>query len=554
MPDLASLMPASSFLKSLDIWIVVFYAVSIFVLAQVVSRRKAGEAVTSNGYFLAGNTLPWWAIGASLIAANISAEQIIGMSGSGYKIGLAIASYEWMAAITLIIVGKYFLPVFLRNGVQTMPGFLQQRFGPSVKYLMAVFWLILYVFVNLTSILWLGGTAVTTVTGLDTLTVLIALGTFALLYQISGGLKAVALTDIVQVTLLVLGGLIIAGLTLSKIGGEANITGFVDGFNKLRANFPDHFHMILDKSSEHYKDLPGIAVLVGGMWIMNISYWGFNQYIIQRALAAKSLPEAQKGIAFAAYLKLLMPLIVVVPGMAALILAPGLPKPDQAYPQMMTLLPTGLLGLVFVALTFAVISSTASKINSIATIFTIDIVAPLKRDLDEKTLVMVGRVAAVVAVIIAVIVAKPLVGSFDQAFQYIQDFTGFFTPGIVVIFALGMFWKRCSTAGAFAAVAGGFLMSCFFYVASYLHTHPDFLGFSNNFMATTVPDMPFMNRVGWVFWIALGLCVAVSLVVPNKREVSTLTLEGVSFKTTPVVNALAIGVIVILVGLYWYFW
>lgn len=524
-----------------------FYAVSIFVLAQVVSRRKAGEAVTSNGYFLAGNTLPWWAIGASLIAAIISAEQIIGMSGSGYKIGLAIASYEWMAAITLIIVGKYFLPVFLRNGVQTMPGFLQQRFGPSVKYLMAVFWLILYVFVNLTSILWLGGTAVTTVTGLDTLTVLIALGTFALLYQISGGLKAVALTDIVQVTLLVLGGLIIAGLTLSKIGGEANITGFFDGFNKLRANFPDHFHMILDKSSEHYKDLPGIAVLVGGMWIMNISYWGFNQYIIQRALAAKSLPEAQKGIAFAAYLKLLMPLIVVVPGMAALILAPGLPKPDQAYPQMMTLLPTGLLGLVFVALTFAVISSTASKINSIATIFTIDIVAPLKRDLDEKTLVMVGRVAAVVAVIIAVIVAKPLVGSFDQAFQYIQDFTGFFTPGIVVIFALGMFWKRCSTAGAF-------LMSCFFYVASYLHTHPDFLGFSNNFMATTVPDMPFMNRVGWVFWIALGLCVAVSLVVPNKREVSTLTLEGVSFKTTPVVNALAIGVIVILVGLYWYFW
>ena len=554
MPDLASLLPASSFLKSLDIWIVLFYAISIFVLAQVVSRRKAGEAVTSNGYFLAGNTLPWWAIGASLIAANISAEQIIGMSGSGYKIGLAIASYEWMAAITLIIVGKYFLPVFLRNGVQTMPGFLQQRFGPSVKYLMAIFWLILYVFVNLTSILWLGGTAVTTVTGLDTLTVLIGLGTFALLYQLSGGLKAVALTDIVQVTLLVLGGLIIAGLTLSKIGGEANITGFADGFNKLRASFPDHFHMILDKSSEHYKDLPGIAVLVGGMWIMNISYWGFNQYIIQRALAAKSLPEAQKGIAFAAYLKLLMPLIVVVPGMAALILAPGLPKPDQAYPQMMTLLPTGLLGLVFVALTFAVISSTASKINSIATIFTIDIVAPLKRDLSEKTLVMVGRVAAIVAVVIAIIVAKPLVGSFDQAFQYIQDFTGFFTPGIVVIFALGMFWKRCSTAGAFAAVAGGFLMSCFFYVASYLHTHADFLGFSNGFMATSVPDMPFMNRVGWVFWIALGLCVAVSLVVPNKKEVSTLTLEGVSFKTTPVVNALAIGVIVILVGLYWYFW
>ena len=550
MPNLTQFLPSSSFLSSIDIWIVLFYAVSIFVLAQIVGRRKADEAVTTNSYFLAGNHLPWWAIGASLIAANISAEQIIGMSGSGYKIGLAIASYEWMAAITLIIVGKYFLPVFLRNGVQTMPGFLQTRFGPSVKYLMAIFWLILYVFVNLTSILWLGGTAVTTVTGLDTLSVLIGLGVFALLYQLSGGLKAVAMTDIVQVTLLVLGGLIIAGLTLSKIGGAG---GAIGGFTHLMSTYPEHFRMILPKSSEFYKDLPGIAVLVGGMWIMNISYWGFNQYIIQRALAAKSLGEAQKGIAFAAYLKLLMPLIVVVPGMAALILAPNLPKPDQAYPHMMTLLPTGLLGLVFVALTFAVISSTASKINSIATIFTIDIVAPLNPSIPQGTLVNIGRIAAVVAVAIAIVVAKPLVGSFDQAFQYIQDFTGFFTPGIVVIFALGMFWKRCSTAGAFAAVAGGFLMSCFFYVASYLHSHADFLGFSNSFMATSVPDMPFMNRVGWVFWLALAMCVAVSLVVPNKREVSTLTLEGVSFKTSTAFNILAVGVVVILIALYVYF-
>ncbi len=552
MPDLVKLfhMPSTNFLSSIDIWIVLFYAVSIFVLAQLVSRRKATEEVSSKGYFLANNQLPWWAIGASLIAANISAEQIIGMSGSGYRIGLAIASYEWMAAITLIIVGKYFLPVFLRNGVQTMPGFLQQRFGPSVKYLMAIFWLLLYVFVNLSSILWLGGTAVTTVTGIDTLTVLIGLGVFALLYQITGGLRAVALTDIVQVTLLVLGGLIIVAITLGKIGGDG---GIVHGFTQLMTQYPEHFKMILPKESEFYKDLPGIAVLVGGMWIMNISYWGFNQYIIQRALAAKSLPEAQKGIAFAAYLKLLMPVIVVVPGMAALVLAPGLEKSNEAYPHMMTLLPTGLLGLVFVALTFAVISSTASKINSIATIFTIDIVAPLRKDLSEKTLVTVGRVASVVAVVIAIAVAKPLVGSFDQGFQFIQDFTGFFTPAIVVIFGLGMFWKRCSTAGAFAAVAGGFLMSCFFYVASWLHTHPDFFGFTNGFMATTVPDMPFMNRVGWVFWIATALCVAVSLVVPNKREVSTLTLEGVSFKTTTAFNVLAVGVVIILIALYLYF-
>ncbi|WP_443748480.1 sodium/sugar symporter [Asticcacaulis solisilvae] len=534
MPDLTHFLPSSSFLKSLDIWIVLFYAVSIFVLAQIVSRRKATEEVSSKGYFLAGNTLPWWAIGASLIAANISAEQIIGMSGSGYRIGLAIASYEWMAAITLIIVGKYFLPVFLRNGVMTMPGFLQQRFGPSVKYLMAVFWLGLYVFVNLTSILWLGGTAVTTVTGLDPVIVLIGLGIFALLYQISGGLKAVALTDIVQVTLLVLGGLIIAGLTLTKIGGEQSLGGFVNGFNTLWGRFPEHFHMILPKTSPFYADLPGIAVLVGGLWIMNISYWGFNQYIIQRALAAKSTAEAQKGIAFAAYLKLLMPLIVVVPGMAALLLAPNLTVADHAYPEMMKLLPTGLLGLVFVALTFAVISSTASKINSISTIFTLDIVAPLNPALSDKTLVTIGRIASVVAVAIAITVAKPLLGKSDQVFQYIQEYTGFFTPGIVVIFALGMFWKRCSTAGAFVAVLSSFLLSCAAKI--------------------WLPAVPFMNRVGWVFLASTVLCVLVSFIIPNKREVSTLTLEGVSFKTSTAFNILGVGVIAILIGLYTVFW
>jgi solute:Na+ symporter, SSS family len=525
------LLPEANFLKDLDIWIVLIYAVCIFALAQFVSRRKAGDAETSSGYFLAGNTLPWWAIGASLIAANISAEQIIGMSGSGYRIGLAIASYEWMAAITLIIVGKYFLPVFLKNGIQTMPGFLQTRFGPSVKYLMAIFWLLLYVFVNLTAILWLGGTAVTTITGLNPTIVLTGLGIFALAYQISGGLKAVALTDIVQVTLLVLGGLIIAGITLSRIGGEGGVMG---GFHVLMSKFPEHFKMILPKTSEFYKDLPGIAVLVGGMWIMNISYWGFNQYIIQRALAAKSLGEAQKGIAFAAYLKLLMPLIVVVPGMAALMLAPNLSVADHAYPEMMKLLPTGLLGLVFVALVFAVISSTASKINSIATIFTIDIVAPLKKDLSEPQLVMVGRVASVIAVIIAILAAEPLLGKSDQAFQFIQEFTGFFTPGIVVIFALGMFWKRCSTAGAFVAVAASVLLSAAAKV--------------------WIPEVPFMDRVGYVFLASTLLCALVSLVVPNKTEVSTLTLEGVSFKTTPVFNVLAVGVILILIVLYAAFW
>jgi solute:Na+ symporter, SSS family len=528
---LEKIMPAGNYLADLDIWIVLFY----------------GDAETSQGYFLAGNQLPWWAIGASLIAANISAEQIIGMSGSGYRIGLAIASYEWMAAITLIIVGKYFLPVFIKNGVTTMPGFLQQRFGPSVKYLMAIFWLILYIFVNLTAILWLGGTAITTMTGIDANYALIGLGVFALAYQINGGLKAVALTDIVQVALLIMGGLIIVFITYSKIGGEAGVLG---GLHIVMTKFPQNFDMILGKDSPFYKDLPGIAVLVGGMWIMNISYWGFNQYIIQRALAAKDLAEAQKGIAFAAYLKLLMPVIVVLPGIAALYLAPGLEPADKAYPEMMKLLPTGLLGLVFAALVAAIIASMASKINSIATIFTMDIIAPLNKSIPDNKLVGVGRIASVIAVALAVLTAKPLLGDLDQAFQYIQDFTGFFTPAIVVIFALGMFWKRTSTAGAFAAVAGGFLASAFFYFVSMMHK--DLIpGFE---WALGLPDMPFMNRVGWVFWICMAVCVLVSLIVPNKKPVSTLTLEGVNFKTSTAFNVLAVGVIVILIAIYTYFW
>src|SRR3954471_23100646 len=389
-------------LATIDVIVVVAYAIVIFGLAQYVSREKAGHQKDTSDYFLASKNLPWWAIGASLIAANISAEQIVGMSGSGYAIGLAIASYEWMAAATLLIVGKFFLPIFLRNEIYTMPQFLARRYGQWLPVLMAIFWLALYVFVNLTSIIWLGSIAVNKVAGINQDVALVMLGAFALLYQLRGGLKAVALTDIVQVTLLVFGGLVIAYLTLSKIGGDA---GIFAGFAELTRRVPDHFDMILSPDNPHYKDLPGVAVLVGGMWIANLSYWGFNQYIIQRALAAKSLAEAQRGVVFAGFLKLLMPVIIVLPGIAAVVLAPGLAKPDQAYPTMMRLLPTGLLGLVFAALVAAIIASTASKINSIATIFTLDIYAKFKgvqtraEDAsgegtgEEKHLVLVGRIA-----------------------------------------------------------------------------------------------------------------------------------------------------------------
>lgn len=540
-------------LSHIDLAVVIVYALFIFGLAQWVSREKAGHAKDTSDYFLASKSLPWWAIGASLIAANISAEQIVGMSGSGYALGLAIASYEWMAAITLLIVGKYFLPIFLRNEIYTMPQFLEQRYGRLLPVLMAVFWLALYIFVNLTSIIWLGSIAVNKVAGVDQDAALIALGAFALLYQLYGGLKAVALTDIVQVTLLVLGGLVIAWLTLDEIGGGQ---GAIAGFSVLTARVPGHFDMILAKDHPFYKDLPGIAVLVGGMWIANLSYWGFNQYIIQRALAAKNIGEAQKGVVFAAYLKLLMPVIIVLPGIAAVVLAPELAKPDEAYPTMMRLLPPGLLGLVFAALIAAIIASTASKINSIATIFTLDLYAKARglstRAEDaagaasqEKHLVLVGRIVAAAAVVIALAAARPLLGNSDQAFQFIQEFSGFFTPGITVIFLLGLFWKRANEAGAIVAAVASVLLSYLLKIGIPLTFLPDS---ANEFLA------PFMNRMLAVFLLSLLLAVLISLTVKGRGDANRVTMEGVSFKTSASFNIAGVGVILILVALYATWW
>jgi SSS family solute:Na+ symporter len=522
-------------LSLLDTSIVIIYLIAIFALAQFVSREKAGHQKTAEDYFLAGKALPWWAVGASLIAANISAEQIIGMSGSGYAIGLAIASYEWMAAFTLLVVGKFFLPIFLRHGIGTMPQFLEQRYGTRIRTLMAVFWLGLYVFVNLTSILWLGAIAVSQVTGMEQMPALAMIAVFALVYQLYGGLKAVALTDIVQVSLLVIGGLVLGFVMLNRVSGDQ---GMWAGFMQLWREHPEHFKMILSPDNPYYKDLPGLGVLLGGMWIMHISYWGFNQYIIQRALAAKDIHEAQKGIVFAAFLKLLMPLVVVLPGIAALSLAPGLERPDQAYPTMLALLPTGFLGLVFAALVAAIVASLASKINSIATIFTLDLYAkftPAQITGNEQHLVKVGRIAAVFAVLIATLSARPLLGSFDQAFQYIQEYTGFFTPGIVVIFLLGLFWKRANEAGALAGALGSFGLSIVFKLA--------------------MPEVPFINRVGIVFLLTLALAVLVSLARQSPdADARASHAHGVSFGTTPAFNFAACGVVIALVAFYSSFW
>jgi SSS family solute:Na+ symporter len=520
-------------LSSVDIAVVLVYAVSIFSLAQWVSREKPGHTKDSKDYFLASRNLPWWAIGTSLIAANISAEQIIGMSGSGYVIGLGIASYEWMAALTLLIVGKFFLPIFLKNQIYTMPEFLQRRYGSSVRVVMAVFWLALYVFVNLTAILWLGATAVHTVTGLDIQYAMLGLGLFAGAYALYGGLKAVALTDVVQVSLLVLGGLVIVYIALEKIAGGTGPHAVLAGFDALRAQLPAKFHMILKPDNPNYANLPGLSVILGGMWIMNLSYWGFNQYIIQRALAAKDTREAQAGIVLAAFLKLLMPVLVVLPGIAAGILAPHLEKADQAYPYLMTLLPSGFLGLVFAALIAAIIASMGSKINSIATIFTMDLYKPMHQSASERTLVIVGRLTAMTALVVALLSAKPLLGNLPQAFQYIQEYTGFVTPGIVVIFVLGMFWSRATTAGAFVAAVGSVALSYAFKIYA--------------------PEIPFMNRVGYVFLLCLGAAMIVSL-MQRKPQNSTIDVSDIDYSTSISFNFATLIVTGILIALYWEFW
>lgn len=517
-------------LSTLDIGIFAAYVVGLIAIATFVSREKEGHDKDTKDYFLAGNSLTWWAIGASLIAANISAEQIIGMSGSGYAVGIGIASYEWLAAITLMIVGKYFLPIFLKHRIYTMPQYLESRYNHDVRLVMAIFWIGVYIFVNLTSVLWLGALAINTVADVDIFYGLIFLGAFAAAYSLYGGLKAVAFTDIIQVVLLVAGGFYLSYITLNIISEDA---GVLAGFSKLMALAPEKFDMILSADNEYYELLPGITSLVGAVWVLHFAYWGFNQYIIQRALAAKSIGEAQKGIAFAAMLKLIMPIIVVLPGIAAFVIFPELETSDQAYPALMKLMPPGMLGLVFAALVAAIVSSLGSMTNSISTIFTMDIYSYYKPDRSQNHYVMIGRIVSFISLIIAMIMAKPLLGNFDQAFQYIQEYTGFFTPGIVVIFLLGMFWNRTTPKGALAAAIGSFLASLAFKLVW--------------------PALPFLDRMNFVSVICFILAVSVSLMVKEESD-QVHAMEKADFHTSKSYNLVGVAVLIVLSVIYISWW
>ena len=509
-----------------------------------------GKKQTTQDYFLASKSLPWWAVGGSLIASNISAEQFIGMSGSGYVVGLAIASYELMAALTLILVAKYFLPIFLKKGIYTMPQFLEERFDHRVRTGLAIFWVLLFVFVNITSVLYLGGLALETIMGIKLIYGVIGLALFASTFSIFGGLKAVVWTDVVQVAVLIFGGLLASILVLNSLGGS-----FFGGLQTLVERAPEKFDMILDKANPEYINLPGISVLIGGMWIANIYYWGTNQYIIQRALAAKNLKEAQNGTAFAAFLKVLLPLIVVIPGIAAFVLQADIAKPDEAYPWVLSNYVTiGFKGLAFAALIAAIGSSLSSMVNSASTIFTLDIYRPffmkmdkersqlldahehdshLLTDQEEKVLVYVGKIAAGMALLLGILVA-PALGALDQAFQYIQEYTGFISPGVVAVFLFGLFWKRTSTNAALVAVILAIPLS---------------VGFK-----FLLPDIPFIDRMGYCFLI-LGLIIIVLSLMENKKaDKKAIWIDKGLFKTSNTFNVSAILISGILALIYAVFW
>ncbi|MGB3852634.1 MAG: sodium/sugar symporter [Tunicatimonas sp.] len=543
--------------STIDFVVFTGYCLFIIGIGLWVSRDKEGHQKDSQDYFLASRSLPWWAVGASLIASNISAEQFIGMSGSGYALGLAISTYEWMAAATLLVVGKFFLPIYLKKGIYTMPQFLADRYNDTVRTLMAIFWLLVYVFVNLTSVIYLGALSIETVLGVDLIYAVIGLALFALLYSIYGGLTAVAWTDVVQVVFLVLGGLVTTYLALDIVG-EGNVLG---GLARLGKEAPDHFHMILQEgfmitdgkggTEDAYQMLPGLSVLIGGMWITNLSYWGFNQYITQRALAAKSLDEAQKGVVFAGFLKLLVPLIVVIPGIAAYVIVEneelggafsqimtdptdGFIKPDRAYPTLLGLLPNGMKGVAFAALTAAIVSSLASMANSTATIFTMDIYRNyINKGASEGSLVYIGRVVVVVSFVVACLVAPALRGQ-GQVFQYIQEYTGYVSPGVFAIFVFGVFWKKTTPLAALIAA---------------LLTIPLSIGLAEFF-----PNLPFLDRMGVVFLILAAQMIITSLVQSGQDQPNSIDLSPALFKTSRAFNVGALVIVGILVALYAAYW
>ena len=553
-------------LASIDYVVFVIYFIIVAVYGYTIYHKRKSREHDAKAFFLAEGSLTWWAIGASLIASNISAEQFIGMSGNGYFVGIAVSAYEWIAAVSLIIIAIWFMPVYLKNKIYTMPQFLKTRYNETVALIMAIFWLLLYVFVNLTSILYLGAAAIN---GLlphqDYLhTVMIALAIFAIIITL-GGMKVIGYTDVIQVAVLILGGLVTVYMALNKV---SNGDGVINGFNTVMKEAPEHFHMILAKpdsfSSQEYINkyliLPGILMYVAGQWIANLNYWGCNQYITQRALGA-DLKTARTGILFAAFLKIFMPIIVMLPGIAAYVLekqghVQTLAKQDDAYASVLGFLPEGLKGLSIAALTAAIVASLAGKANSISTIFTLDIYKKyINKNATDKRMVWMGRAIVLAAMIVAIAFTwKDLLGiSSAGGFTYIQKYTGYISPGVFAMFIMGMFWKRTTGTAAVVGLLSGFALCVFFNEFA-----PQVFG-NETFLYTAYPngkggyEIPFLIVMGISFFIAVLLMIIISLSGP-KVNPKAFVLDKTMFKLQPTHIAMAVVLLLILGALYVKFW
>jgi SSS family solute:Na+ symporter len=558
-------------LATIDIVVFLVYFILISGYGIWIYNRKKKLSADTKDFFLAEGSLTWWAIGASLIASNISAEQFIGMSGEGFFVGTAVAAYEWIAALALIIIAIWFMPIYLKNHIFTMPQFLKTRYNETVALIMAVFWLFLYIFVNLTSILYLGAVAINGLVGGEQLhLVMILLAVFALFITL-GGMKVIGYTDVIQVAVLIIGGLATTYMALIIVSEKFGMgSSVIAGFNTLLKEAPDHFHMILEKPGPNstqeeinkYLVLPGIAMYFAGQWIVNLNYWGCNQYITQRALGA-NLQTARTGILFAGLLKLMMPVIVMLPGIAAYVLYKNghLPQlaggsKDGAYSAILGFLPSGLKGLSVAALTAAIVASLAGKANSISTIFTLDIYKKyIQQNADEKKLVWTGRITILIAMFVSVLFTwnDTLGIGGEGGFTFIQKYTGFISPGVFAMFILGMFWKRTTGSAAIAGVIAGFLLSVFFN-----NYAPSLLG-NETILYTAYPngkgsfEIPFLINMGWSFFFTMVLMIAISFGGPKVNSKAFIFEKGMFTISKPVLVLIVITIL-LLTALYVRFW
>ena len=547
-------------LESLDYAIFGVYFIIVSLYGYWVYKNKGKQTADAKDFFLAEGSLTWWAIGASLIASNISAEQFIGMSGQAFQLGLAISVYELLGGVSLIIVAVYFLPMYLKNNIYTMPQFLSKRYNTRLATIMAVFWLFLYITVNLTSIIYLGALSLEKMTGFGFMTCAFFLTIFAIIITL-GGMKVIGYTDVIQVVCLVFGGLATTYLALDLLSDRVGTgSGVLEGLSLIKEKADSHLHMIFSPGQysvhdgkggfiDAYKQLPGVMMfIIGGQFVNNLNYFGCNQYITQRALGA-DLKTARNGLLFASGLKMIMPFIVVLPGLAAYVLFQenadqaivngitqnGIVKPDNAYPVLLNILPTGLKGLAFAALTAAIVASLAGKANSISTIYVLDIHQKFfQKEMTQAQTVKTGRIAILVAFALALLIS-PLLANFGQAFEYIQVYTGYISPGILSIFLLGFFWKKTTANSALVSAILSIALS--------------------TLIAYVWPEFPFLNRMGVVFWICCAVMVAISLVESRGKEsTSAFEVNKEWFKVTPEFRYGTIAVLAVFCVIYYVFW